>query len=80
MDINRRSFLKKTSRSLAFGVAGQALLRPIAAVAQAATGLSEHRRPMETRSGDMLYRTLGRTKEKVSVIGLGGSLLFQTLR
>ena len=48
MDINRRSFLKKTSRSLAFGVAGQALLRPIAAVAQAATGLSEHRRPIET--------------------------------
>ncbi len=26
----------------------------------------------ETRSGDMLYRTLGRTGEKVSVIGLGG--------
>jgi predicted aldo/keto reductase-like oxidoreductase len=35
---------------------------------------------VEIRSGDMLYRTLGRTKEKVSVIGLGGSLLFQTLR
>jgi predicted aldo/keto reductase-like oxidoreductase len=72
MDINRRSFLKKTSRSLAFGIAGQALLRPIAAVAQTATELSEHRRPIETRSGDMLYRALGRTKEKVSVIGLGG--------
>ena len=25
-----------------------------------------------TRSGDMLYRTLGRTGERVSVIGMGG--------
>ena len=33
---------------------------------------SEQRRQTETRSGDMLYRTLGRTKERVSVIGLGG--------
>jgi aryl-alcohol dehydrogenase-like predicted oxidoreductase len=28
--------------------------------------------PDQTRSGDMLYRTLGKTGEKVSVIGLGG--------
>jgi aryl-alcohol dehydrogenase-like predicted oxidoreductase len=72
MNINRRNFLKKTSRSLAFGVAGQALLRPFAAAAQAATEISEHRRPVEIRSGEMLYRTLGSTNEKVSVIGLGG--------
>jgi predicted aldo/keto reductase-like oxidoreductase len=73
MNISRRNFLKKTSSSLAFGVAaGQSILRPIAAAAQAATETSEQRRPLETRSGDMLYRTLGRTKEKVSVIGLGG--------
>ena len=73
MKISRRSFLKKTSSSLAFGVAaGQGILRPIAAAAQAAAEKSEQRRQIETRSGDMLYRTLGRTKERVSVIGLGG--------
>ena len=73
MKISRRSFLKTTSSSLAFGLtAGQALLRPIAAAAEAATASSEHSRRGETRSGDMLYRALGRTKEKVSVIGLGG--------
>jgi predicted aldo/keto reductase-like oxidoreductase len=73
MEISRRSFLKKTSSSLAFGVAaGQGILRPIAAAAQAATQTSEQRRQIETRIGDMLYRTLGGTKERVSVIGLGG--------
>ncbi len=73
MKISRRNFLKTTSSSLAFGVAaGQAMLRPIAAAAEAASDSSEHIRRGETRSGDMLYRTLGRTKEKVSIIGLGG--------
>src|SRR6202140_1391351 len=73
MEISRRSFLKKTSSSLAFGVAaGHGILRPLAAGAQAAMKPSEQRRQIETRSGDMLCRTLGRTKEKISVIGLGG--------
>ena len=34
-------------------------------------------RPAETRKGDMLYRTLGRTGETVSVIGVGGSHIGQ---
>lgn len=73
MEISRRNFLKKTSGSLALGAAAcQRILRPIASAAQAATERSEQRRSLETRSGDMLYRTLGRTKEKISVIGLGG--------
>jgi aryl-alcohol dehydrogenase-like predicted oxidoreductase len=73
MEISRRNFLKKTSRSLAFGVAaGQGILRPIASAVQASTELSEQRQHIETRNGDMLYRTLGRTKERISVIGLGG--------
>ena len=35
--------------------------------------LSETLDAAETRSGDMIYRKLGRTGEKVSAIGLGGS-------
>ena len=31
-----------------------------------------------TRNGDMLYRTLGRSGEKVSAIGLGGFLIAET--
>ena len=30
-------------------------------------------RPTETRKGDMLYRSFGKTGETVSVIGVGGS-------
>jgi predicted aldo/keto reductase-like oxidoreductase len=72
MEINRRNFLKKTSGSLALGVAAShGILRPIAAAANAVTELASRGQPA-TRSGDMLYRPLGLTKEKVSVIGLGG--------
>lgn len=35
-------------------------------------------RPSETRKGDMLYRTFGKTGETVSVIGVGGSHIGET--
>jgi predicted aldo/keto reductase-like oxidoreductase len=62
--INRRDFLKTASiSSLAAGLAAsEGFLSPLLAATPQQT----------TRSGDMIYRTLGSTKEKVSVIGLGG--------
>ena len=72
MEISRRKFLKQTSGSLALGVvASQGLARPILAAAQAAESASKTQQS-EMREGDMVYRRLGRTGEKVSVIGLGG--------
>jgi predicted aldo/keto reductase-like oxidoreductase len=69
MNVSRRDFLKKTSGSIAIGVAGiQGLVRSISAAAES----SDKNQQIETREGDMVYRTLGRTGEKVSLIGLGG--------
>jgi predicted aldo/keto reductase-like oxidoreductase len=42
------------------------------ATASLAVGVSARAWTAETRSGDMLYRTLGQTGEKISAIGLGG--------
>jgi predicted aldo/keto reductase-like oxidoreductase len=73
MDISRRRFLKTTSTSLVVGAAAsQGILRPMAAAAQSAVDLSEQTRQGETRRGDMPYRLLGRTGERVSLVGLGG--------
>ena len=57
-DLNRRSF---------FGTAAGG-----AALAGAAMGAetSEMPHPAETRKGDMLYRSFGKTGETVSVIGV----------
>ena len=50
------------------------------ALAEAALGADEDAlpRPSETRKGDMLYRSFGKTGETVSVIGVGGSHIGQT--
>ena len=68
MNFKRRDFLKTASISgLAVGLAAsESLLSPLTA----ANEPSESQQT--TRSGEMIYRTLGSTKEKVSAIGLGG--------
>lgn len=70
MEINRRDLLKAVSTSgiVAAGVvATEGWLKPLLAQDGAAQPT-----PMSTRHGDMLYRTLGRTNERVSLVGLGG--------
>nr|WP_225938610.1 aldo/keto reductase [Kovacikia minuta] len=67
MDINRRNFLKiaSTSGLVAAGVTVlEGVVKPIFASNELAQGT--------TQQGGMIYRTLGRAKEKISVIGLGG--------
>lgn len=67
MEINRRDLLKAVSTSsvVAAGVVvAEGLFKPLLAQTTAA--------PSTTKRGEMLYRTLGRTNEPVSLIGLGG--------
>ena len=70
MDTTRRNFMKM-SLSIAGATAGLDVL-----VGQSAAegGVTRARiaTPTSVRKGYMLYRTLGRTGEKVSLIGLGG--------
>ncbi|MBC7969701.1 MAG: aldo/keto reductase [Verrucomicrobia bacterium] len=76
MEISRRNLLKTASVSgvVAAGLAAsEGFLRPLLAQSEAAPATTEiAQTPTQTRSGEMMYRTLGRTGEKVSVIGLGG--------
>ncbi|HEY0789536.1 MAG TPA: aldo/keto reductase [Chthoniobacterales bacterium] len=69
MNISRRGFLKTTSLTLGSGLAAQTLLQNTLA---AERDVREQPRPEQTKKGDMLYRTLGRTGQQVSLIGLGG--------
>ena len=69
MKTNRRDFLKNSSLALGASFAAPALLQPLVAAEEAG---QDQARPDQTRKGDMLYRTLGRTGQQVSLIGLGG--------
>ncbi|MEH2414058.1 aldo/keto reductase [Nostoc sp.] len=78
MEISRRSLLKTASASglVAAGLAvSEGFLQPLLAKTKPVdenTQLQAQTSATPTRRGEMLYRNLGRTKEQVSVIGLGG--------
>jgi hypothetical protein len=65
--INRRTFL-------AAAAAGTAMSADTADAEE----IANLPRPTETRKGDMLYRSFGKTGETVSVVGVGGSHIGQT--
>jgi len=77
MDISRRSLLKAASASglVAAGLASEGFLQPLLAQTQPVEQTNQllaESSATPTRRGEMLYRTLGRTQEQVSLIGLGG--------
>ena len=66
-DMERRDFIK-TTLAATLPVAAGGLLESFATVVSA----DEPQRRTRESKGDMIYRTLGKTGEKVSVLGLGG--------
>jgi predicted aldo/keto reductase-like oxidoreductase len=72
--VERRDFLK-TSAGAGFSVAATGLVASVTGQPVAAQQTPAHPAvgvPEETVRGDMRYRTLGRTGERVSLLGLGG--------
>jgi aryl-alcohol dehydrogenase-like predicted oxidoreductase len=68
---SRRAFLKGSTFALAGLAAGERIA--FAAEPRSESALPDLlATPKSTRRGDMLYRTLGKTGEEVSLIGLGG--------
>jgi predicted aldo/keto reductase-like oxidoreductase len=76
--MERRDFLKAVVAAAA-PLAGENVLESLGPTALAAEPGAESQpaKSAETRSGEMIYRALGRTGEKVSVLGLGGSHIGQ---
>lgn len=76
MNISRRDLLKVTSASglVAAGLAAsEGFLKPLLAQDEPIQVLANSEvAQVQTQSGEMSYRTLGRTGERVSAIGLGG--------
>jgi predicted aldo/keto reductase-like oxidoreductase len=68
--MDRRDFLKTATTAVSAAVTEQ-LLTPMLRADQAAAGSDS--RATRPESGDMIYRTLGSTGERVSAIGLGGA-------
>jgi aryl-alcohol dehydrogenase-like predicted oxidoreductase len=69
--MDRREFLKTTTMALGLAASPAAIARAMS-TQQDQPGNAAPPERKETKSGDMLYRTLGRTGEKVSAIGVGG--------
>lgn len=77
MNVNRRDLLKAVSTSgliAATIAASEAWFKPLLAQTKPTptTTKPATTMPTTTKQGEMIYRTLGRTNENVSVIGLGG--------
>ena len=70
METTRRELLKVASVAGALSAVGSAE-RIVFAATDNPTPLAT---PRSTREGDMLYRVLGRTGQRVSLIGLGGRI------
>ena len=70
--MDRRDFLRNTTLALGLAASPSTLRRVMQAQAAPAGGQTPRADHARTPSGEMLYRTLGRTGERVSAIGLGG--------
>ncbi len=72
--MERRDFFKAAIAATA-PFAGEHLLESAAHIVMAAEPdmATQATKSAETRQGEMIYRPLGRTGEKVSVLGLGGA-------
>ena len=72
MQVSRRDLLKAASGT-GFAALGLSAAEGYSALTDSAVADAQTpTKPVQTRTGDMLYRTLGQTGERVSAIGLGG--------